>query len=164
MLSYPTNNHKAAAISLGALSPQLIAAEDCQIDWSSSSPHPLPIPVSLIGMSPQWTLPTKGYNPAEDCGKRVGGRFRGRWGECREGGLEPQLITGEFNGIFHAGATPSNYLRTKGRGPQVWRTGLGGLGRRCAGEGELLQALRFPQEFETFFIKLRPTPPPTGSG
>lgn len=45
----------------------------------------------------------------------------------REGGLQPQLITGEFNGILNSGATPSNYLRTKGWGPQVWRTGLGGL-------------------------------------
>lgn len=61
------------------------------------------------------------------------GSFSG--GGVREGGLEPQLITGEFNGIFHTGATPSNYLRTKGWGPQVWRTGLGGLGRRRTGEG-----------------------------
>lgn len=46
----------------------------------------------------------------------------------REGGPEPQLITGEFNGILNTGATPSNYLRTKGWGPQVWRSGLGGAG------------------------------------
>lgn len=63
------------------------------------------------------------------------------WGVCREGGLEPQLITGEINGILNSGAKPSNYLRTKGWGPQVWRTGLGGLGRKCVGEGQLSQSL-----------------------
>lgn len=57
-------------------------------------------------------------------GNVLGVIFRG---VCREGGLEPQLITGEFNGILDSGATPSNYLRTKGWGTQVWRTGLGGL-------------------------------------
>lgn len=49
-------------------------------------------------------------------------------GGDREGGPEPQLITGEFNGILNTEATPSNYLRTKGWGPQVWRSGLGGQG------------------------------------
>lgn len=86
---------------------------------------PLPLP-------PPTHPETKSLNPGEDCGRCVGGRF---WGGCREGGLEPQLIAGKFNGILNAGATPSNYLGTKGWGPQVWKSGLGGLGRRCVGEG-----------------------------
>lgn len=48
------------------------------------------------------------------------------WGVCREGGLQPQLITGEFNGILNPGATPSNYLRTKG--VEGWTRGSGRAG------------------------------------
>ena len=50
----------------------------------------------------------------------------GGGGESREGGLELLHITGEFNGIFKEGATPRNYLRTKGWGPRCGRLDLGG--------------------------------------
>lgn len=39
---------------------------------------------------------------------------------------------------FKLGATPSNYLRTKGWRPQVWRTGLGGPGKEVCWGGAVL--------------------------